>query len=186
MPRLGVDSSNESLRRDSEDGQPGYAGMAWGQDPDGQLVIWAPGHGRQPWHAGSRLAAVSEHVPRPAHAHATVGQAGGRQVSHRHPLCQSEPPEQYPAMLRIGSCDIDIPAGTAHHVVTTITSCRSMWTCTRSFRTPTRCAGNCSVVAERPDGSRRTADFDRALRRELARLLPLSAARSGCRAEHGW
>jgi hypothetical protein len=41
--RLGVDRSGESLRRESNDGQPGYAGMAWGQDPDGQLVIWAPG-----------------------------------------------------------------------------------------------------------------------------------------------
>ncbi len=41
--RLGVDSSGESLRRTAEDGQPGYPGMAWGQDPDGQFVIWAPG-----------------------------------------------------------------------------------------------------------------------------------------------
>ena len=41
--RLGVDSSGESIRRDAEDPEPGYAGMAWGQDPDGQLVIWAPG-----------------------------------------------------------------------------------------------------------------------------------------------
>src|SRR5438552_3257685 len=41
--RLGVDRTFESTRRDAEDPLPGYEGMAWGQDPDGQLVTWVPG-----------------------------------------------------------------------------------------------------------------------------------------------
>ena len=40
--RLGIDTSYESVRRDAEDAEPGYDGMAWGEDPDGQLVTWAP------------------------------------------------------------------------------------------------------------------------------------------------
>jgi hypothetical protein len=41
--RLAIDSSGESERRDAADPQPGYEGMAWGQDPKGQLITWTPG-----------------------------------------------------------------------------------------------------------------------------------------------
>ncbi|MCY2974605.1 MAG: tetratricopeptide repeat protein [Planctomycetota bacterium] len=114
--RLGVDSSNESTRRDAEDADPGYEGMAWGQDPDGQLVIWAPGMAANP---------VTPGVAWRLHPQTTL-------VLHTHmqPTGKTEevkfrvgirfakaPPEQYPAVLRIGSCDIDIPAGTRRHVI---------------------------------------------------------------------
>ena len=42
-----VDRTQASRRRDGEDGQPGFDGMAWEtvQDPDGHFIGWAPGRG---------------------------------------------------------------------------------------------------------------------------------------------
>jgi hypothetical protein len=42
-----VDRSGAARRRDGEDGQPGFDGMAWqsSQDPDGHFIGWAPGRG---------------------------------------------------------------------------------------------------------------------------------------------
>ena len=51
--RLGVDRTQESVRRDADDRKPGYEGMAWGQDPDGQLVTWVPGMVAQPAMTGT-------------------------------------------------------------------------------------------------------------------------------------
>jgi tetratricopeptide (TPR) repeat protein len=115
--RLGVDRSNESSRRDREDGQPGYDGMAWGQDPDGQLVIWAPGLVPSTGTPGVawRLYPQTNLV---LHTHM---QPSGKPevVKFRVGIRFADgPPERHPAMLRIGSCDIDIPAGTRHHTVT--------------------------------------------------------------------
>src|SRR5262249_33535125 len=114
--RLGVDSSNESLRRDAEDEEPGYAGMAWAQDPDGQLVIWAPGMAAPSGSPGVawRLYPNSCLV---LHTHM---QPSGKpeivqfQVGIRY---AKDPPERHPAMMRIGTCNIDIPAGATNHVV---------------------------------------------------------------------
>jgi tetratricopeptide (TPR) repeat protein len=114
--RLGVDSSNESLRRDAEDDEPGYAGMAWGQDPDGQLVIWAPGMSASPsvpgvaWRVYPKTCLV-------LHTHM---QPSGKPEVVRFKIgvrFAASPPELHPALLRIGSCDIDIAAGAKHHVV---------------------------------------------------------------------
>lgn len=114
--RLGVDSSNESTRREAEDPQPGYDGMAWGQDPDGQLVIWAPGMVASPpppdvaWRLYPRSSLV-------LHAHL---QPSGKpeKVKFRIGLrFTSIPPKLRPAVLRIGSTDIDIPVGARDHTV---------------------------------------------------------------------
>ena len=42
-----VDASSASRRRDGEDGQPGFDGMASQtvQDPEGHFIGWAPGRG---------------------------------------------------------------------------------------------------------------------------------------------
>jgi Flp pilus assembly protein TadD len=114
--RLGVDRSGESLRRESNDGQPGYAGMAWGQDPDGQLVIWAPGMVSKLGKPGTAWRLYPD-TCLVLHTHM---QPSGKSeiVKFRIGIHFAEaPPEQYPAILRIGSCDIDIPAGEAHHAV---------------------------------------------------------------------
>lgn len=114
--RLGVDSSNESIRRDAEDPEPGYAGMAWAQDPDGQLVIWAPGIIATPgtpgiaWRLFPNTCLVLHTHMQPSGKPETVKFRIGIHFA-------DEPPRQHPAMLRIGACDIDIPAGVKHHVV---------------------------------------------------------------------
>lgn len=115
--RLGIDASGESARREGKDGQPGYDGMAWGQDPDGQLVIWAPGMSPSPDRAGVawRLYPQTCLV---LHAHL---QPSGKPESVRFRVgirFAQDAPELRPALLRIGSCDIDIPAGTRNHTVT--------------------------------------------------------------------
>jgi tetratricopeptide (TPR) repeat protein len=114
--RLGVDSSNESLRRDAADPEPGYAGMAWGQDPDGQLVTWAPG---MVAHAAASDSAwrLQPNACLVLHTHM---QPSGKKESVRFRVgihFAKEPPREFPVMLRIGSRDIDIPAGKAEHVV---------------------------------------------------------------------
>jgi Flp pilus assembly protein TadD len=114
--RLGVDSSNESVRRDADDGQPGYPGMAWGQDPDGQLVVWAPGMAAPPptpgvaWRLHPKTTLVLHTHMQPSGKPEVVRFRIGIRFA-------DEPPRQHPAMLRIGTCNIDIPAGARHHVV---------------------------------------------------------------------
>ncbi len=115
--RLGVDSSNESVRRDAEDPEPGYAGMAWGQDPDGQLVIWAPGLVAS---TGTPEAAWRLH-PRTILVLHTHMQPSGKSETVKFRIgirFAKESPKLHPAMLRIGGCNIDIPAGAKRHVVT--------------------------------------------------------------------
>ena len=113
--RLGVDSSNESTRRDAEDNQPGYPGMAWGQDPDGQLVDLGARHGCQSRNAGSRLADVS---PPSLVLHTHMQPSGKPEiVQFRVGIHFAKHADQHPAMLRVGTCDIDIPAGEHRHTV---------------------------------------------------------------------
>jgi len=114
--RLGVDSSGESIRRDAEDAEPGYAGMSWGQDPEGQLVIWAPGMVAKPglpgvaWRLYPNTCLVLHTHMQP------TGKA--EEVKFRIGIhFADEPPTISPAILRIGSCEIDIPAHAPRHVV---------------------------------------------------------------------
>jgi tetratricopeptide (TPR) repeat protein len=114
--RLGVDSSNESIRRDAADPAPGYEGMAWGQDPEGQLISWAPG---MVANRGSADAAWRLH-PNASFVLHTHMQPSGKPETVRFRIgvhFAKDAPREQPVMLRIGSRDIDIPAGAARHVV---------------------------------------------------------------------
>jgi tetratricopeptide (TPR) repeat protein len=150
--RLGVDSSNESARRDAEDDAPGYDGMAWGQDPDGQLVIWAPGMAATPvkrgvaWRLHKQTTLVLHTHMQPSGKPEDVKfRVGIRFVK--------EPPEQYPAVLRIGSCNIDIPAGAPRHVVEDVYTVPVDVEIHSIFPHAHSLCKELQVVAERPDGS---------------------------------
>jgi tetratricopeptide (TPR) repeat protein len=114
--RLGVDRTYESVRRDAEDEEPGYEGMAWGQDPDSQLVTWAPG---MTAHRGTHGVAWRLH-PKTSLVLHTHMQPSGKQETVQFRVgihFADHPPEVRPAMLRIGSRNIDIHAGESRHVV---------------------------------------------------------------------
>jgi tetratricopeptide (TPR) repeat protein len=113
--RLGIDRSGESTRRDAATAEPGYDGMAWGQDPAGQLVTWVPGMTAQRGMPGTawRLLPGDQLV---LHTHM---QPTGKPETVRFRigiLFADEPPKRRPVMLRVGSREIDIPAGENAHV----------------------------------------------------------------------
>jgi tetratricopeptide (TPR) repeat protein len=115
--RLGVDRTHESERRDAEDQEAGYAGMAWGQDPDGQLVSWAPGMTAHPGTPG----AAWRLYPKTCFVLHTHMQPSGKEETVQFRIgvhFAKRPPELRPVMLRIGSRDIDIPPGEPRRVVT--------------------------------------------------------------------
>jgi tetratricopeptide (TPR) repeat protein len=105
------------MRRDAEDPEPGYAGMSWAQDPEGQLVIWAPGMVARPaaqgvaWRIFPKSCLVLHTHMQPTGKPEVVKFRIGIRFA-------KEPPAVNPVLLRIGSCDIDIPAGASRHVVT--------------------------------------------------------------------
>ena len=122
------------MRRDAEDSEPGYDGMAWGQDPDGQLIAWAPGMLAREGLAGSawRLQPNSYFV---LHSHL---QPSGKPetVQFRIGLYFSdELPRVQPAIVRIGSRDIDIPPDVNRILLSIAIKSRSIWICIRFFRT---------------------------------------------------
>ncbi len=108
--RLGIDTTRESERRDAADPQPGYEGMAWGQDPKGQLITWTPGMLPDFGTAGAAWK-LSPETKLVLHTHM---QTSGKPevVRFRVGLHYADSaPSVYPFILRIGSRDIDIPAG---------------------------------------------------------------------------
>jgi tetratricopeptide (TPR) repeat protein len=113
--RLGVDRSFESVRRDAADPLLGYEGMAWGQDPDGQLVTWVPGmiaHRGAPgsaWRLYPKTCLVLHTHMQPTGKSETVQFRIGVHFAKDSPTLR-------PVVLRIGSRNIDIPAGEAHFV----------------------------------------------------------------------
>lgn len=151
--RLGVDSSGESIRRDAEDAEPGYAGMAWGQDPDGQLVIWAPGMVADPgapgvaWRLFPKTCLVLHTHMQPSGKPEVVTFRIGIRFA-------KEPPTTHPAMIRIGSGDIDIPPGADHHVVTDQYTLPIDTDIQTVFPHAHSLCREARVVAERPDGTR--------------------------------
>ena len=162
--RLGVDRSLESVRRDAADPLPGYEGMAWGQDPDGQLVTWVPGmvaHRGAPgsaWRLYPKTCLVLHTHMQP------TGKAGDGAVSHRHPLRQAV---AHAAAGHVANRQPRHRYSRRAIRITwrpTSTSCRSISTCIRSFRTPIRFAAKCACEAELPDGSTKSLiwikDFD--------------------------
>ena len=115
--RLGVDRSLQSLRRDAEDRKPGYEGMAWGQDPDGQLVTWVPGMVAHPGMPGSAW----RMYPKTCLVLHTHMQPTGKTEVVQFQVgihFAKQPPTLKPVMMRIGSRDIDIPPGTQRYVAT--------------------------------------------------------------------
>jgi tetratricopeptide (TPR) repeat protein len=114
-----VDRTAASRRRDGEDGQPGFDGMAWQtiQDPDGHFVGWAPGRGPilapegMPWRLdrGADLVVELHLIPsrKPLVIQPTVGL-----------FVTSTPPARTPLTLKMGSKSIDIPPGARDHLVT--------------------------------------------------------------------
>jgi Tfp pilus assembly protein PilF len=150
--RLGVDNSNESTRRDAEDDEPGYPGMAWGQDPDGQLVIWAPGMAAIPvtrgvaWRLHQQTTLVLHTHMQPSGKPEVVKFRVGIRFA-------KDPPEKYPAVLRIGSCNIDIPAGSQRHAVEDVFTLPIEVEVNSIFPHAHSLCTEMQVVAERPDGS---------------------------------
>jgi Flp pilus assembly protein TadD len=114
-----VDRTGASRRRDGEDGQPGFDGMAWQtiQDPDGQFIGWAPGRGPivspdgMPWRLerGADLVVELHMIPsrKPLLIQPTIGL-----------FLTRTPPARTPLTVKMGSKLIDIPAGARDHVVT--------------------------------------------------------------------
>jgi tetratricopeptide (TPR) repeat protein len=114
-----VDRSGAARRRDGEDGQPGFDGMAWqtSQDPEGQFIGWAPGRGPivspegMPWRLdrGDDLVVELHMLPskRPHVIQPTIAL-----------YMTNTPPVRTPLTVKMGSKLIDIPAGQRDYVVT--------------------------------------------------------------------
>ena len=114
-----LDRTSGSRRRDGADGQPGFDGMGGPgtQDPDGHFVGWAPGRGpivapaAMPW----RLEAGTDMV---VELHLLPGKTP---IAVRPTIAlffTDQPPGAVPAMLKMGSQAIDIPAGTRDYAIT--------------------------------------------------------------------
>lgn len=114
--RLGIDTTLESVRRDAADSQPGYEGMAWGQDPSGQLITWTPGmlpdKGMEgaAWKLTPDMKLVLHTHLQPSGKQETVGFRVGLHYADAQP-------SERPMILRVGSRDIDVPANKAYHIV---------------------------------------------------------------------
>jgi Tfp pilus assembly protein PilF len=113
-----VDRTSASRRRDGEDGEPGFDGMAFSVlDPDGQFIGWAPGRGpivspdTMPWRLARGADVVVElHVIGSGTA-ATLQPSLGVFLT-------TTPPVQKPVTVRMGSKALDIPPGKADYLVT--------------------------------------------------------------------
>lgn len=113
-----VDRTSASRRRDGEDGQPGFDGMAFqnAQDPEGSFVGWAPGRGPiaapegMPWRLDKGADLVVElHLIPPKKAlvvQPTVGL-----------FLSDKPPVQVPLTVKMSSKSIDIPAGQRDYAI---------------------------------------------------------------------
>lgn len=114
--RLGLDVDGESTRRDAADPEPGYEGMAWGTDPEGQLITWTPGMQAD---SGTQNSAwiIDPFTKLVLHTHLQpLGKP--QKVRFRVGLYFAyKPPTVHPLILRIGSRDIDIPPGESQFVV---------------------------------------------------------------------
>jgi tetratricopeptide (TPR) repeat protein len=114
--RLGIDASDESARRDAADPEEGYEGMAWGADPPGELITWTPGVRAD---SGTEDAAWEIELDKPLVLHTHLQPSGkpekvGFQVAF---YFTDKRPTVRPVILRVGSRDLDIPAGESRYVV---------------------------------------------------------------------
>jgi hypothetical protein len=113
-----VDCTSSSRRRDGQDGQPGFDGMAFqnAQDPEGSFVGWSPGRGPivapegRPWRLdqGADLVVELHLIPskKPLVVRPTVGL-----------YLTDKAPRQVPLTVKMSSKTIDIPAGQRDYTV---------------------------------------------------------------------
>lgn len=114
-----VDRTPASRRRDGEDGQPGFDGMAWDnvQDPEGQFIGWAPGRGPIlapegiPWRLAHDADLVVELHLVPSKTPLVIQPTVGLFLT-------DTPPVHTPLTVSMGSKVIDIPPGQRDYVVT--------------------------------------------------------------------
>jgi Tfp pilus assembly protein PilF len=113
-----VDRSGESRRRDGEDGEPGFDGMAAlnVQNPEGHFIGWAPGRGPivapegMPW----RLEPGSDLV---VELHLLHGKAAVPVQPTVGLYLTDRPPTASPLMVVMGTKAIDIPPGEKNHAI---------------------------------------------------------------------
>jgi Tfp pilus assembly protein PilF/mono/diheme cytochrome c family protein len=114
-----IDRTPASRRRDAEDEEPGFDGMAWHnvQDPDGQFIGWAPGRGpiESPEGMAWRLERGTDLV---IEMHVIPGAAPIALQPEIGLFLTNTPPTHTPLTVRMGSKMIDIPAGKADYRVT--------------------------------------------------------------------
>ena len=114
-----VDRTSTSRRRDGEDGQPGFDGMAWQnvQDPEGHFLGWAPGRGPivapdgMAWRLERGADLVVELHMIPSDEAATIQPSVALYFT-------KTPPVATPVTVKMGSKRIDIPAGARDFVIT--------------------------------------------------------------------
>jgi len=112
-----VDRTSASRRRDGEDGQPGFDGMALSVlDPDGQFIGWAPGRGPivSPDGMAWRLDKGSDLV---VELHVINSEKASTLQPTVGLFFTKSAPRQRPVTVRLGSKALDIPAGKADYVV---------------------------------------------------------------------
>lgn len=114
-----VDRTAASRRKDGEDGQAGFDGMAWQsiQDPEGHFIGWAPGRGPieapagMPWRLERGADLVIELHMIPSETAAAVQPSVALYFT-------PAPPTATPVTVKMGTKRIDIPAGARDYVVT--------------------------------------------------------------------
>ena len=114
-----TDPTGVSRRRDGEDGETGFDGMAWrnAQDPEGHFIGWAPGRGPivspdgMPWRLDRGADLVIEMHLIPDKQSTSVQPTVGLFLTNT-------PPTRTPLTAKMGSRLIDIPAGAEQHAVT--------------------------------------------------------------------
>ena len=111
-----IDRTGGARKKDGRDGQPGFAGMSFGeaQDADGHFLGWT--QGKTPYAGSDSLAwrldpgtdlLLQLHMLPTGKPEPIQSQIGF--------YFAAAPPKRRPAMLRLGRKDIDIPAGEADY-----------------------------------------------------------------------
>ncbi|HEX9365534.1 MAG TPA: tetratricopeptide repeat protein [Vicinamibacterales bacterium] len=114
-----VDTTGASRRRDGQDGQPGFEGMAQDnvQDPDGHFIGWAPGRGPivapegMPWRLDRGADLIVELHMIPSKKSFVIQPTVGLFLT-------DTPPARTPLTVKMGSKLIDIPPGQRAYVIT--------------------------------------------------------------------
>ena len=133
-----IDRTGGARKKDGRDGQPGFAGMSFGeaQDADGHFLGWT--QGKTPYAGSDSLAwrldpgtdlLLQLHMLPTGKPEPIQSQIGL--------YFATAPPKRRPAMLRLGRGDIDIPAAQADYRIRETYTCPSMLRFSPSIPTPT-------------------------------------------------